>query len=146
AQDLGSHYGKTLRIRDDGTIPPDNPFVNRPGAKPEIFTYGNRNGYGLAFHPATGDLWQVEIGPMGGDELNLLLPGRNYGWPLVSTGRNYNGTLVSEQPWWRPDMEMPKLFWTPSISPTSCVFYTGDQFPKWKGNMFIGTLTTQEIR
>ena len=98
AQDLDNHVGKTLRIRDDGSVPPDNPFVGRAGAKPEIFTYGHRNGYGLAFHPETGELWQAEIGPMGGDEVNILLPGHNYGWPLVSMGRNYTGTLVSDEP------------------------------------------------
>ena len=96
AQGLDNHVGKMLRITDEGGVPKDNPFVGRAGAKPEIFTYGHRNGYGLAFHPETGALWQAEIGPMGGDEVNILLPGRNYGWPVVSMGRNYTGTLVSE--------------------------------------------------
>lgn len=146
AQDLGSHAGKTLRIRDDGSVPSDNPFVNKAGAKPEIYTYGHRNGYGLAFHPVTGALWQAEIGPFGGDELNLLLPGRNYGWPLISMGRNYTGKLVSDQPWWRPGLEMPEMFWSPVISPSSIMFYTGDQFPRWKGSLFIGALTTKDLR
>lgn len=145
-QDLSNHAGKTLRIRDDGGVPPDNPFVNRAGAKPEIFTYGHRNGYGLAVDPTTGNVWEAEIGPLGGDELNMLVPGGNYGWPLVSTGRNYSGNLVSDQPWWRPGIEMPKLFWTPSVSPSSLVFYTGDKFPRWKGNLFVGVLTTRELR
>ena len=114
AQDLGSHAGKVLRLRDDGSVPPDNPFVNRAGAKAEIFTYGHRNMYGLAFHPETGVLWEAELGPTGGDEVNVLLAGRNYGWPLVSFGRNYNGELVSDQPWWRAGMEMPRLFWVDS--------------------------------
>jgi glucose/arabinose dehydrogenase len=146
AQDLGNHVGKTLRLRDDGSVPPDNPFVGRPGAKPEIFTYGHRNGYGLAFHPETGALWQAEIGPLGGDEINILMPGRNYGWPLVSLGRNYTGTLVSEEPWSRPGMENPRIFWVPSISPSSILFYTGDRFPLWKGSLFIGALNGKQLQ
>jgi len=145
AQSLDNHVGKTLRLRDDGTVPPDNPFGGRAGAKPEIFTYGHRNGYGLAVHPETGELWQAEIGPMGGDEVNILIPGHNYGWPLVSTGRNYTGTLVSDQPWARPGMDNPRIHWVPSISPSSIMFYTGDKFPKWKNNLFVGSLTTQQL-
>jgi glucose/arabinose dehydrogenase len=140
AQSLSNHVGKTLRIRDDGTVPPDNPFVGRAGAKPEIFTYGHRNGYGLAFHPETGELWQVEIGPMGGDELNILLPGHNYGWPLVSMGRNYTGSLASETPYYRDGMDNARMFWVPSISPSSVLFYTGERFPQWRGNTFVGAL------
>jgi glucose/arabinose dehydrogenase len=140
AQDLSTHVGKTLRIRDDGTVPPDNPFVGRAGAKPEIFTYGHRNGYGLAFHPATGELWQAEIGPMGGDEVNILLPGHNYGWPLVSMGRNYTGSLVSDKPFYRDGMDNARMFWVPSISPSSLMFYTGERFPQWRNNMFVGSL------
>ena len=140
AQDLGNHVGKTLRIRDDGSVPPDNPFVGRAGAKPEIFTYGHRNGYGLAFNPDTGELWQAEIGPMGGDEVNILLPGHNYGWPLVSMGRNYTGSLASEQWYHREGMDDPRMFWVPSISPSSLNFYTGDQFPRWQGSMLVGSL------
>lgn len=147
AQKLDSDAGKTLRLRDDGTIPPDNPFVGRAGAKPEIFTYGHRNGYGLAIHPETGALWQAEIGPMGGDEVNILVAGHNYGWPLVSLGRNYTGSLVSDEPWSRPGMDNPRFFWVPSISPSSIIFYTGDKFPKWKNNLFVGSLTqTQLVR
>jgi aldose sugar dehydrogenase len=145
AQSLESDAGKTLRLRDDGSIPPDNPFVGRAGAKPEIFTYGHRNGYGLAINPETGDLWQAEIGPMGGDEVNILQPGHNYGWPLVSMGRNYTGSLVSDQPWARPGMDNPRMFWVPSISPSSIIFYTGDKFPRWKNNLFVGALTTQQL-
>jgi glucose/arabinose dehydrogenase len=145
AQSLENHVGKTLRLRDDGTVPPDNPFVGKAGAKPEIFTYGHRNGYGLAIHPETGELWQAEIGPMGGDEVNILLPGHNYGWPLVSMGRNYTGTLVSDQPWFRPGMDNPRVFWVPSISPSSIIFYTGDKFPQWKNNLFIGSLTQKTL-
>jgi glucose/arabinose dehydrogenase len=146
AQDLGNHVGKTLRIRDDGGVPADNPFVGRADAKPEIFTYGHRNGYGLAFHPETGELWQAEIGPMGGDEVNILLPGHNYGWPLVSTGRNYTGTLVSEEPWARPGMDNPRIHWVPSVSPSSIMFYTGDKFPDWQNNLFVGVLSTRQLQ
>ena len=145
AQDTGNDVGKTLRLRDDGSIPPDNPFVGRAGAKPEVFTYGHRNGYGLAFNPETGQLWQAEIGPMGGDEVNILVAGHNYGWPLVSTGRNYTGTLVSDQPWARPGMDNPRIHWVPSISPSSIMFYTGDKFPRWKNNLFVGALTTRQL-
>jgi len=145
AQSLEADYGKTLRIRDDGKIPPDNPFVGRTGARPEIFTYGHRNGYGLAFHPETGELWQAEIGPMGGDEINILVAGHNYGWPLVSTGRNYTGTEVSDQPWSRPGMDNPRMFWVPSISPSSLIFYTGDRFQAWKGSMFVGALNGKAL-
>ena len=140
AQDLGNHVGKTLRIRDDGSVPPDNPFVDRAGARPEIFTYGHRNGYGLAFHPETGELWQAEIGPMGGDEVNILLPGHNYGWPLVSMGRNYTGSLASDRPYYREGMDNARMFWVPSISPSSLAFYTGERFARWQGNMLVGAL------
>jgi aldose sugar dehydrogenase len=146
AQALDNHVGKTLRLNDDGSIPADNPFVGRAGAKPEIFTYGHRNGYGLAFNPQTQELWQAEIGPMGGDEVNILIPGHNYGWPLVSTGRNYTGTLVSDQPWARPGMDNPRIHWVPSISPSSIMFYTGDKFPKWKNSLFVGALTTRQLQ
>lgn len=145
AQSLTNHVGKTLRIRDDGSVPDDNPFVGRDDAKPEIYTYGHRNGYGLAFHPETGELWQVEIGPLGGDEVNILLPGRNYGWPLVSTGRNYTGTFVSDEPWYRPGMEMPRMHWVPAVSPSSIMFYTGERFPDWTNNAFVGALTTRVL-
>jgi glucose/arabinose dehydrogenase len=145
AQDLDNHIGKTLRIRDDGGVPADNPFVGRSDALPEIFTYGHRNGYGLSFHPETGELWQAEIGPMGGDEVNILIAGHNYGWPLVSTGRNYTGTLVSDQPWARPGMDNPRFHWAPSISPSSILFYTGDKFPQWQNNLFVGGLSNRRL-
>src|SRR5579885_261495 len=145
AQSLENHVGKTLRLRDDGSVPPDNPFVGRAGAKPELFTYGHRTGYGLAINPETGELWQCEIGPMGGDEVNILLPGHNYGWPLVSTGRNYTGSLVSDQPWFRPGMDNPRIHWVPSISPSSIILYTGDKFPNWKNSLFVGSLTQKQL-
>jgi glucose/arabinose dehydrogenase len=146
AQDLSNDVGKVLRITDEGGIPRDNPFVGRTGAKPEIYTYGHRNSYGLSFHPETGVLWQAEIGPMGGDEVNILVPGKNYGWPLVSMGRNYTGTLVSGEPWYRPEMENPRMFWVPSISPSSILFYTGDRFPSWKNNLFVGALNGKQLQ
>lgn len=145
AQSLSDHVGKILRLTDDGKAPPDNPFVGRAGAKPEIFTYGHRNSYGLRFHPETGELWQMEIGPMGGDEVNILKPGANYGWPLVSQGKNYTGTLVSDQPWHREGMEQPRLFWVPQISPAAMAFYTGDKFPQWRNNLIVGALSGQHV-
>jgi glucose/arabinose dehydrogenase len=146
AQDLGSDVGKVLRVRDDGGIPKDNPFVGRSGARPEVFTYGHRNVTGLAWHPETRQLWATEIGPMGGDELNILLPGRNYGWPHVSLGRLYIDASVSEQSWFRPGMEMPVVYWMPSISPSGLAFYTGDRFPWWKGHLFLGALNGQMLQ
>ena len=146
AQDLGDHVGKTLRLTDDGGVPGDNPFVGQAGARPEIFTYGNRNGYGLDFHPETGEFWQLEIGPMGGDEINILVPGGNYGWPLVAMGRNYSGTLVSDQPWYRPGMINPRVFWVPAISPSSIAFYTGHAFPDWRNNLFVTALSGQQVQ
>jgi glucose/arabinose dehydrogenase len=146
AQDLGSHVGKVLRIRDDGTIPLDNPFVGDGEVSGAIFTYGHRNTYGFDFHPETGDLWQAEIGPLGGDELNILFKGHNYGWPLVSMGRNYTGTLVSDEPWIRDGMDNPRMFWVPSVSPSSIAFYTGDQFPDWQGSLLVGTLNGKQLQ
>jgi glucose/arabinose dehydrogenase len=145
AQSLADHTGKILRLKDDGTAPADNPFVGRAGAKPEIFTYGHRNSYGLRFHPVTGELWQMEIGPQGGDEVNILKPGGNYGWPLVSQGRNYSGTLVSDKPWHREGMEQPVVFWVPQISPAAMAFYTGDKFPQWQNSLIIGALSGQHV-
>jgi aldose sugar dehydrogenase len=146
AQMLDSHVGKILRLRDDGTAPQDNPFVGRPDTKPEIYTYGHRNAYGLAFHPGTGALWACEFGPLGGDELNIVLPGKNYGWPILSLGREYDGNPVSEQPWWRQDMEMPAFAWIPAVGPTSISFYAGDQFPRWKGNLFVATTVAKQLQ
>ncbi len=146
SQNLGDHVGKILRLTDDGGVPGDNPFVGRAGARPEIFTYGHRNPIGLAFHPETGELWVSDIGPMGGDRLDILKAGRNYGWPLVSMGRNYTGNLVSDQPWWREGIEMPRMFWVPSISPAAIAFYTGDRIPEWRGNLFVGALSGQQLQ
>jgi glucose/arabinose dehydrogenase len=146
SQSLGDHVGKILRLTDEGGVPTDNPFVGKADARPEIFSYGHRNPIGLTFHPETGELWLSDIGPMGGDRLDIVKPGRNYGWPLVSLGRNYTGNLVSDQPWWRPGIEMPRMWWNPVISPASLVFYTGDKFPDWRGNLFVGALTAQQLQ
>jgi glucose/arabinose dehydrogenase len=139
AQDPNDYAGKTVRLRDDGTIPRDNPFVGRAGFKQGIFTSGHRNGHGLAVNPETGDLWETEQGPSGGDEINVLHAGRNYGWPLVSYGRDYWGDRVSSHPF-RDGMEDPIVVWLPSIGVTGMTFYTGDRFPHWKRNVFVGGL------
>lgn len=146
AQNLNSHIGKVLRLNDDGTAPADNPFFGRNDAKPEIYTYGHRNVSGISFHPETGQPWVTDIGPMGGDELNVLEPGKNYGWPLVSFGKIYNGHFTSENPFSRPGMELPVMFWVPSIAPSGVIFYTGDKFPHWKGHLFIGALSGQQLQ
>jgi glucose/arabinose dehydrogenase len=145
AQQLDNDVGKVLRIRDDGGIPADNPFVGRPDAKPEIFTFGQRNVTDFAWHPETGELWTTEIAPMGGDEINVLHSGRNYGWPLVSLGKNYNNKELSENHWYRPGMEMPVMYWTPSISPSTLAWYTGDKLVPWKGHLFVGALNGQTL-
>ena len=142
AQNLNIHGGKVLRLTEDGTVPRDNPFVGKEGHKPEIFTYGNRNPQGLAIHPNTGAVWANEHGPQGGDELNILLPGRNYGWPIATYGREYgpNGALISPHPT-KEGIEEPLLTWLPSIGISGFIFYTGDTFPQWKGNIFVGGLS-----
>ncbi|MEI9814820.1 MAG: PQQ-dependent sugar dehydrogenase [Acidobacteriota bacterium] len=144
-QDLGTLGGKILRLRDDGTVPPDNPFAKRAGAKPEIFTYGHRNTLGLALHPKTGEIWQNENGPNGGDEINILKAGANYGWPLVSLGRAYPGNWQGKDGPNHLGYEAPVVYWTPAIAISGMLFYTGDKFPKWKGDIFVGSLRTGEI-
>jgi glucose/arabinose dehydrogenase len=138
AQDPMSLRGKVLRLEDDGTVPADNPFVNR-AYRPEIYTLGHRNTLGLMLHPQTGELWQHENGPNGGDEVNILAPGRNYGWPEISFGRNYSGDRITEHPT-REGMESPLLVWLPAIAAAGMAVYTGDRFPAWKGNLFVGSL------
>lgn len=140
AQRLDVLTGKVARLRDDGSIPPDNPFVGRPGARPEIFTYGHRNPQGLTMHPVTGRMWSVEHGPRGGDELNLLKPGANYGWPLATHGTEYHGPKISEFTS-LPGMEDPVRYWVPSISPCGLMVYTGNAFPGWQGSFFTGALS-----
>ena len=130
---------KLLRLHANGSVPEDNPFVGQPGYRPEIYSLGHRNKLGLAIHPATGAVWQNEQGPQGGDELNLILPGRNYGWPIVTYSRDYSGERIAAEPS-RPGMEQPFLFWVPSIGVTGLTFYTGDRFPAWQGSVFVGSL------
>jgi len=144
SQDPNSYSGKVLRLSDDGTAPPDNPFVGRAGHKPEIYTVGHRNALGLAAHPMTGEIWQSEMGPNGGDEINILKPGANYGWPIVSLGRSYPG------PWQSPTFskdgfESPVVYWMPSISLSGMTFYTGNKLARWKGDIFVGGQRTGEI-
>jgi glucose/arabinose dehydrogenase len=139
SQNPASHIGKILRIRDDGSVPADNPFVSRPGYKPEIYSLGHRNPLGLYVHPVTGDLWSTEEGPQGGDELNKIEMGKNYGWPRVSLGRNYDGTRVGEG-FSAPGLEEPVVFWVPAIAISGLSFYDGDKFPQWKGNALVGAM------
>jgi glucose/arabinose dehydrogenase len=139
SQDPNDYAGKVVRLRDDGSIPDDNLFVHRSGFKPAVFTMGHRNGHGLAVNPETGDLWETEQGPSGGDEINVLRAGRNYGWPIVSYGRDYLGPPVSPHPF-KQGMEDPIVVWLPSIGVTGMTFYTGDRFPHWKRNLFVGGL------
>jgi glucose/arabinose dehydrogenase len=139
SQDPADYAGKVLRLRHDGSIPPDNPFVRRSDYKAGIYTVGHRNGHGLAANPDTGELWVTEQGPNGGDELNVLRPGGNYGWPIVSYGRDYWGAPISERPTAAP-FTQPAVVWLPSIGLTGMTFYTGDRFPHWKGNVFVGGL------
>jgi len=144
AQNPNSQSGKVLRFKDDGSIPQDNPFVGRAGTKPEIYTMGHRSSLGLAVHPGTGEMWLNENGPNGGDEINILKPGKNYGWPLLSFGRTYQGPWQSQQ-FVREGFEPPLAYWMPSIAVSGMAFYTGDKFPKWKGDVFVGSLRTGEI-
>jgi aldose sugar dehydrogenase len=139
AQKSNDYAGKTVRLREDGSIPEDNPFVGRSGFKAGIFTLGHRNGHGLAANPETGDIWETEQGPNGGDEINVLRAGRNYGWPVVSYGRDYWGMRISPHPF-RSGMEDPSVVWLPSIGVTGMTFYTGERFPHWKRNLFVGGL------
>ena len=145
AQKPEEHAGKVLRLRDDGTAPPDNPFAGKPGYLPEIYTTGHRSPQGLALNPETGELWENEHGPLGGDELNILKPGANYGWPLVTYGTDYDGTKISDLTT-RPDLESPFMYWVPSIAVSGITFYTGDRFPQWKGNVFVGSMFAGRTR
>ena len=144
AQDRGSLRGKILRLNDDGSAPKDNPFVGRTGYRPEIYSVGHRNTLGLIIHPVTGQLWQHENGPNGGDELNIILPGRDYGWPQVSFGRDYSGSRNSDTPT-REGIESPLVVWVPAIAVAGMSLYTGDKFPAWKGNVFVGAMTEGRI-
>jgi aldose sugar dehydrogenase len=143
-QDPKTTAGKVLRFRDDGTVPPDNPFVGKESYRPEIYSLGHRSSLGLAVHPGTGDVWQNENGPNGGDEINIIRAGKNYGWPIVSYGRKYDGPWQSETPG-HQGFEAPVVFWVPSIAISGMAFYTGNRLPKWKGDVFVGSLRTGEI-
>ena len=144
AQDPMSLRGKVLRLNDDGAVPPDNPFVDRTGYRPEIYTLGHRNTLGLIVHPETGMIWQHENGPNGGDEINIILPGQDYGWPVQSFGRDYSGPRISEHPT-REGIESPLVVWLPAIAVAGMTVYTGDQFPAWRGNVFVGAMTEGRI-
>jgi aldose sugar dehydrogenase len=144
AQDLSSPYGKVLRLNADGSIPPDNPFVGREGVHPAIYSYGHRDQHGLTVHPVTGDVFNAEHGMNGGDEVNLIRPGANYGWPTYTYGRQYDGSPGSELPT-GPGIEQPLVLWWPSIAPSGLMVYQGDQFPRWKGNLFVGSARWGQI-
>lgn len=145
AQNTANHLGSVIRINPDGTIPQDNPFVNRKGYRPDLYTYGNRNIQGIALDPETGTIWIHEHGPKGGDELNILKPGANYGWPAITHGVDYSGAVISEKTA-APGMEQPVVYWVPSIAPSGMTFYNGSAFPEWQGNIFIGALVQRHLR
>lgn len=144
AQDPSIHYGKLLRLNDDGTAPDDNPFVATGEFLPEVYSVGHRNQLGLTLHPETGDIWASENGPQGGDEVNIILAGANYGWPIASYSRQYRGAWVSATPW-LAEYEAPMIVWWPSIAPSGLTFYSGDKFPEWQGNLFVGSMQEGRI-
>ncbi len=145
AQDPSNHHGVTVRLHDDGSVPDDNPFVAQPGVLPEIWSYGHRNPQGLLVHPETGDLWANEHGPQGGDELNLIQPGRNFGWPVIGYGVNYRSGTAIHAGTHGEGMESPAHFWVPSIATSGLIVYTGDRFPAWKGSFFTGGMSGQQL-
>ena len=145
AQNTMLHGGKVLRLNEDGSAPDDNPFSGKDGYLPEIYSLGHRSPQGLAVHPDTGAIWENEHGPLGGDEINVVLPGRNYGWPLVTYGKDYDGSIISALTS-RADLEPPFMYWVPSIAISGLTFYTGDAFPEWKGNAFVGSMMAGRIR
>lgn len=144
AQDLSNHVGTIVRINPDGSVPQDNPFVGQANAEDEIWSYGHRNIESAALEPGTSNLWVAEMGPKGGDELNLIKKGNNYGWPVVSWGNNYDGTEIPE-PTTRPEFTDAVIHWTPVISPSGMIFYTGSLFPEWQGSALIGGLSSQGL-
>ena len=145
AQDLSNHHGTIIRLHDDGRVPADNPFVDRAAARPEIWSYGHRNSQGLAIHPVTGELWSNEHGPQGGDELNLIQSGANYGWPVIGYGVNYRSGTAIHEGTSREGMQSPVHIWVPSIGTSGLLIYTGDRFPEWQGDIFIGGLVGQQL-
>lgn len=142
AQDPGDHAGSIVRLDDDGGARDDNPFVGRAGYRPEIYSYGHRNPQGLMIHPETGDLWTNEHGPQGGDEVNVVTAGGNYGWPAVTFGREYSGAVITDRPW-QAGMQQPLAYWVPSIGVSGMTAYTGDAFPEWRGSVFVGALAAR---
>ncbi len=145
SQLLSTHHGKVIRLHDDGRVPTDNPFVGREGALPQTWTYGHRNVQGLAIHPVTGDVFTSEHGPQGGDEINVLQPGRNYGWPVIGFGVNYQTGSAIHEGTMRAGMEQPIHVWVPSIGTSGLMFYTGDKFPEWRGSLFAGGMAGQYL-
>jgi glucose/arabinose dehydrogenase len=145
AQQLNSALGKTVRITKEGKAPISNPFIRHAGAKPELFSYGHRNVQGLAFHPETGDLWENEFGPKAGDELNIIKPGKNYGWPTITYGLEYSGKKVGSGITQQAGLEQPVYYWDPVLSPSGMTFYNGRNMPEWKNNLFIGGLNSNHI-
>ena len=145
AQVLHTHNGKIMRLHDDGRIPKDNPFVDHPNARPEIWSYGHRNPQGLALHPETGQLWEHEHGPKGGDEINIIKPGRNYGWPVVTYGEEYEGGPVGAGLAYQTETEPPFRYYSPSVAPSGLTFYTGPDFPEWQGNLFFGAMSQRNL-
>lgn len=145
SQDLSNHAGSIIRLKRDGTLPKDNPFTNNKDVLPEIWSYGHRNPQGLAFDSENNRLWEIEHGPRGGDEINLVMPGKNYGWPVISYGKEYWGPLAVGEGTHRKGMEQPVKVYTPSIAPGSLIIYKGELYPKWKGNLFSGALKLRHI-
>jgi glucose/arabinose dehydrogenase len=145
AQSLASDLGKIVRIDTDGAVPEDNPFVGRAGARPEIWSLGHRNGEAIAFNPWTHQLWEIEHGARGGDEINVIQPGRNYGWPVITYGEDYSGKPIGAGITQKPGMEQPLYYWDPVIAPSGMAFYTADLFPAWKGSLFVGGLASQHV-
>ena len=139
AQNLAVHLGKLIRINSDGSVPDDNPFIGKGDAQPEIWSYGHRNMQGAALHPETGEIWTIEHGARGGDELNIPQAGKNYGWPVITYGKDYSGASIGEGTA-KPGMEQPIYYWDPSIAPSGMAFYTGNAFPEWRGSLFVGAL------
>jgi glucose/arabinose dehydrogenase len=145
AQQLNSMLGKIVRINADGTVPGDNPFVGREGAKPEIWSYGHRNVQAAALHPTTGELWEVEHGTRGGDEMNIARKGKDYGWPTIAYGIEYQGAPITGGIQQQAGMEQPRYYWDPNIAPSGMVFYTGNLFPAWRNSLFIGGLASTNL-
>ena len=145
AQELNSALGKIIRVTKEGQPAPGNPFIGKDNVRPELYSYGHRNVQGLAFHPVTGDLWESEMGPKGGDEVNRIQPGHNYGWPVIGYGLEYSGQKVGEGITQKEGMEQPVYYWDPVLSPSGITFYSGDQIPEWKNNLFVAGLNSNHI-